>query len=279
MVNPLTATQLPTHLDLWQQTLSWQPTSEQQALFQKLYEQILDGNSRLNLTRITEPEDFWEKHLWDSMSGLAPWLSEEEDGDESEDEAISETGDDAEEEFEDGPIRIVDIGTGGGFPGIPAAIALSPITGPIDLTLVDSTRKKIFFLQEMCQALGLRSRQIKTNCLAIRAETLGQQVAHRETYDLALVRAVGPTVTCTEYALPLVQVGGQVVLFRGQWTTDETEALLPVLDLLGGELTDLQSWETPITKSVRHCLFIHKVEPTPDDLPRAVGVPSKTPLT
>ena len=279
------ATQLPTHLNLWQQTLSWQPTSEQQALFQKLYEQILDGNTRLNLTRITEPEEFWEKHLWDSVSGLAPWLTDEPDDDGAEEfeepglEDIGEPDTESEEEDEEeGPIRIVDIGTGGGFPGLPAAIALAPITGPVDLTLVDSTRKKIFFLQELCQQLQLKSFGIKANCLAIRAETLGQQAAHRETYDLALVRAVGSTVTCAEYVLPLLQIDGQAVLFRGQWSTADTEALLPILDLLGGELTDLQSWKTPITKSDRHCLFIHKVAPTPDDLPRAVGVPAKTPL-
>lgn len=266
------ATQLPTHLDLWQQTLSWQPTPEQQALFQALYEQILDGNQRLNLTRLTEPEEFWEKHLWDSISGLAPWLAEE---DAPEEESKTE---DAEAE-EDGPVRIVDIGTGGGFPGIPAAIALTPITGPIDLTLVDSTRKKIFFLQELCQTLQLKSHGIKPNCLAIRAETLGQQSAHRENYDLALVRAVGPATTCAEYALPLLQIDGQAVLFRGQWNTEDTETLLPVLDLLGGELIDLQSWKTPLTQSIRHCLFIHKVAPTPDALPRAVGIPSKTPLS
>lgn len=262
--------QLPTHTDLWQQTLTWQPAPAQQALFQSLYEKILDGNTRLNLTRITEPEEFWEKHLWDSLSGLEPWLA---DAMLDEPDAIDVS------ECNNEPIRMIDIGTGSGFPGIPAAIALAPIAGPIDLTLIDSTRKKIFFLQELCQTLGLRSHQIKPNCQAIRAETLGQQPTHRETYDLAFIRAVGPTATCAEYTLPLLKLEGQAVLFRGQWTTEDTEALLPVLDLLGGELTDLKSWETPITKSSRHCLFIHKVVPTPEDLPRAVGVPGKTPLT
>ena len=280
------ATRLPTHLNLWQQTLSWQPTSDQQALFQQLYEQILEGNTRLNLTRITEPEEFWEKHLWDSVSGLAPWIADEpDDADAADSDPVLEEAIAAGTEATDAatekepPIRIVDIGTGGGFPGLPAAIALYPTTGPIDLTLVDSTRKKIFFLQELCQHLKLRSFGIKANCLAIRAETMGQQAAHRETYDLALVRAVGSTVTCAEYVLPLLQIHGQAVLFRGQWSTDDTEALLPVLDLLGGELTDLQSWQTPITQGNRHCLFIYKDCPTPSDFPRAVGTPGKSPLS
>ncbi len=264
---------LPAHLDLWQQTLHWQPTAEQRSLFQALYNQIVEGNQRFNLTRITTPEDFWEKHLWDSLSGLVPWLSQvpekskgSEGSEESETMALLET------DHLD-PIRLIDIGTGGGIPGIPAAIALGITQGNVDLTLVDSTRKKIQFLQAACQQMGLEA-----TCIADRAEALGQQSAHREQYDLALVRAVGSAATCAEYAIPLLTVGGQAVLFRGQWNVEDTEALAPVVELLGGEITDLQSWQTPLTQSIRHCIFIYKEKPTPSDLPRAVGVPSKKPL-
>ncbi|CAN5585004.1 16S rRNA (guanine(527)-N(7))-methyltransferase RsmG [soil metagenome] len=256
---------LPAHLDLWQQSLGWQPTEAQQNLFQQLYAQILAGNQQLNLTRITGPDEFWEKHLWDSLSGLAPWIAEEA-------AAVSPPEDD-DMGADQSPIRMIDIGTGAGFPGIPAAIALSPLA-PIDLTLVEATRKKVQFLKTLCHQLGLPA-----TCIAARAEALGQQSAHRARYDLALVRAVGSAATCAEYALPLLTTGGQAVLFRGQWSTDDTEALLPVIELLGGELTDLQSWQTPLTQSSRHCLFIHKVRLTPPDFPRAVGVPGKHPLT
>lgn len=272
--DPMTA-QIPAHWDLWQQSLGWQPTAEQQALFQQLYAQMLAGNRQLNLTRITDPDEFWEKHLWDSLSGLAPWLSDEQLADDPLPEPLSGQSveqDDAEP-TDDEPIRIIDIGTGAGFPGIPAAIAFSPNT-PIDLTLVDATRKKVQFLQMLCKQLKIRA-----TCLAERAETLGRQQAHRAQYDLALIRAVGGAATCAEYAMPFLKVGGQLVLFRGQWSTDETEALLPVIDLLGGEITDLQSWKTPLTQSARHCIFIHKEAPTPSDFPRAVGVPGKKPLT
>lgn len=269
---------LPSHLDLWQSSLHWQPNDQQQALFQQLYEQILEGNKQLNLTRITEPDDFWEKHLWDSLSGISPWLSDPEDVEGPEhtdaDDNTNEPNRSAAETASE-PLSIIDIGTGCGFPGVPAAIALStaPTTADIALTLVDSTRKKIQFLYTLCQALGLPA-----TCLAQRAETLGQDRAHRERYDLALIRAVGPTATCAEYVLPLLKVGGQAVLYRGQWSTEDTEAIVPVIELLGGELTDLQSWQTPLTQSSRHCLFIYKEQPTPDDLPRAVGVPGKSPL-
>ncbi len=270
---------LPTYLDIWQSTLNWQPTIAQQQLFQDLYAQILEGNKQLNLTRIIEPDEFWEKHLWDSLSGLAPWLSDMTEGSMSDAETETEADTEAETEAEPDlevdesmPLRIIDIGTGGGFPGIPAAIALSPFS--IELTLLDSTRKKIFFLQTLCHQLG-----IGATCIAERAEALGRDPNHRETYDLALVRAVGSAATCAEYVMPFLKVGGQAVIYRGQWTTDETEALIPVIDLLGGELTDLQSWQTPLSQSSRHCLFIHKEQPIPQDFPRAIGVPGKLPLT
>ncbi len=264
---------LPVHTDLWQKTLGWQPSAEQQALFQQFYEQIVDVNQRINLTRITTPEDFWEKHLWDSLSGLVPWLSEPT----PEEMMLEEDAEDAEGEENTDPealIRIIDIGTGGGMPGIPAAIALTPIFSNLELTLLDATRKKIQFLQELCPLMGLPA-----TCIAERAEAIGQQKAHREQYDLALVRAVGSAATCAEYALPLLKLGGQAVLYRGQWGTEDTEALMPIVDLLGGEITDLQSWQTPLTQGTRHCLFIHKEAPTPSDFPRAVGVPGKKPLT
>lgn len=267
------AGKLPTHLDIWQQTLGWQPTEAQLDLFQQFYAQIVDGNQRFNLTRITTPEDFWEKHLWDSLSGLAPWLADsaQDDADESEEEG-------ADTDLPTGPIRIIDIGSGGGIPGIPAAIALTPIFQALGqqvaLTLLDSTRKKVQFLQETCAHIG-----IKATCIADRAETIGQQPAHRAQYDLAIVRAVGSAATCAEYAMPLLKEGGQAVLYRGQWSTEDTEALMPVIDLLGGEITDLQTWQTPLTQGTRNCIFIHKDAPTPLDFPRAVGVPGKKPLT
>lgn len=265
---------LPQHLNIWQQTLGWQPTAAQLDLFQQFYAQVVDGNQRFNLTRITTPEDFWEKHLWDSLSGLAPWLAD----------PVQDTAEDSAEgafETEDqpsGPIRIIDIGSGGGIPGIPAAIALTPIFQgmgqTVNLTLLDSTRKKVQFLQETCAHIN-----IKATCIADRAETIGQQPAHRAQYDLALVRAVGPAATCAEYALPLLKEGGQAVLYRGQWSLEDTEALMPVIDLLGGEITDLQTWQTPLSQGTRNCIFIHKDAPTPSDFPRAVGVPGKKPLT
>jgi 16S rRNA (guanine527-N7)-methyltransferase len=178
--------QLPDRLDLWQQTLNWQPTAHQQQQFQQLYGCILIGNRQLNLTRLTEPIDFWEKHLWDSLRGIVPLLPTRDDT----------------------ALKVIDIGTGAGFPGLPIAIVCSQWR----VTLLDSTHKKVAFLDSLRQELRLR--QVRTRC--DRVETLGR--SQRDTYDLALLRAVASAVACAEYALPLLKVGGEAILYRGQWT-------------------------------------------------------------
>ncbi|MBD0334139.1 MAG: 16S rRNA (guanine(527)-N(7))-methyltransferase RsmG [Cyanobacteria bacterium Co-bin13] len=247
-------TALPTLGDTWQKTLQWQPDKSQRALFQKLYKGILQGNQQFNLTRITAPEEFWEKHLWDSLLGIAPWLLPPE---QSEGVAV--------------PVqRVIDIGTGGGFPGLPVAIAKPDW----QVTCLDSTRKKIAFLAELSQSLALP--QVQT--AADRAESFARHPAHRETYDLALIRAVGPATVCAEYALPLVKVNGRAVLYRGQWTADEAQALAKAAARLGGGDIEVQAATTPLSQGVRHCVYIRKHSPTPIEFPRTPGTAAKQPL-
>jgi 16S rRNA (guanine527-N7)-methyltransferase len=219
---------LPSYPDLWQSTLSWQPTAEQQQKFQAFYEQILIGNSQINLTRITEPSEFWEKHLWDSLSGLS---------------AI-----DAVRKQQS--CRSIDIGTGAGFPGVPIAIA-HPLWR---VTLLDSTRKKLVFLQPVLEKLSLKNAQI----LVGRAEAIAREKTHRATYDLATVRAVGAASICAGYALPFLKVGGTAILYRGQWSPAEATDLRSAVDLFGGEITIVQAFQTPLTQSTRHCIHIRK---------------------
>lgn len=246
---------LPASLELWQSTVQWQPNEAQQQLFQQLYEGVVRGNQQLNLTRITTPEEFWEKHLWDSLYGVAPWLSE----------ALSLPWQEALE------IRsVIDIGTGGGFPGLPVAIANPSWT----MTCLDSTRKKIAFLAELSQALGLP--QVQT--VADRAEQVGHQLQHREAYDLALIRAVGPAAVCAEYALPLLKVGGVAVLYRGQWTDLEEKGLRQALKPLGGGAIQVRAATTPLSQGMRHCVYIAKKRPTAEEFPRPAGIPTKQPL-
>lgn len=228
----------------WQH-LCWQPDMRQQQQFQHLYEQVLAGNRQLNLTRITDPIEFWEKHLWDSLQGIAPLLQS-----------------DAQ--------RVIDIGTGGGFPGIPAAIAKPGWR----VCLLDSTRKKVAFLNTLVASLEIEN--LTTVC--VRAEQAGQHPNHRENYNITLVRAVGPASVCAEYALPLLQVGGLAVLYRGHWTASETEALQQATEKLGGEVESIAGFLTPLTQSVRHCLYLRKVASTPKEFPRSVGIPAQQPL-
>ena len=243
---------LPLYGETWQETLQWQPSQAQQALFSRLYQGVLAGNRQVNLTRITEPDGFWEKHLWDSLSGLAPWYEPQQP------------------EWLPSVKTVIDIGTGGGFPGLPVAIAQPQW----QITLLDSTRKKIAFLETLCEQLGLTN----TTLVAERAETAGRDRGHRAQYDLAMVRAVGAASVCAEYALPLLKVGGFAILFRGQWTDEEEELFMGALDALGGELVAICPWETPLTQGIRHCLYVKKVEKTDQAFPRQTGIPAKHPL-
>lgn len=243
---------LPELPEIWQQTLNWQPTTKQQVQLQRLYELILEGNQKLNLTRITDPQEFWEKHLWDSLRGVALLLRV------------------GEKDFTSPLHHFIDIGTGAGFPGIPVAIALPDCT----VTLVDSTRKKIAFIENILPELKLDN--VKT--LIGRAEEIGQQSQYRQNYDVAMIRAVSNASVCAEYTLPLLKQGGLAIIYRGNWTEEETTALTDAVKLLGGEIEAIEQFTTPLSKSLRHCLYLRKIATTPAKFPRAVGIPTHKPL-
>ncbi|HTL88858.1 MAG TPA: 16S rRNA (guanine(527)-N(7))-methyltransferase RsmG [Leptolyngbya sp.] len=236
---------LPEMNDLWESTTQWVPTEEQRSRFQQFYELVLTGNQQQNLTRITEPNDFWEKHLWDSLRGVFPKATAAD-------------------------LSAIDIGTGAGFPGIPMAIARSDW----QVTLLDSTRKKVAFLQDATKALKLSN----VRSMIDRVEQLGRTSGHRAAYDLATIRAVAAASVCAEYALPLLKVGGLAVLYRGQWTEAEAIGLDQAVEQLGGVVEECDRFETPLTQGVRHCLYIRKTKATSFEFPRAIGIPTQEPL-
>ena len=246
-MNDLETLLLPEMVDIWQQTLNWQPPIEQQRLFQQLYEGILQGNRQLNLTRITEPLEFWEKHLWDSLRGV--WHQESN---------IRTQESESKNEIQPQSLKLIDIGTGAGFPGLPVAIAFPHHV----VTLLDSTRKKVTFLESLITQLALEN---VTTSIG-RAETISHQPQHRQTYDIALLRAVAPAPICAEYALPFLKTGGLAILYRGHWTEEETEALKPRLEQLGGVIESIESFTTPITQSVRNCICLRSYLP-PKEVP------------
>ncbi len=230
--------------ELWQETTNWLPNPQQKQLWQQFYEEILSTNQYLNLTRITTPEDFWEKNIWDSVAPVLPYdLSNK---------------------------KVIDIGTGGGFPGIPLAI----IFPQAEFTLMDSTAKKIKFIEQTAQKLGLNNVKTVIN----RAEIIGQDKEYRDKFDLALIRAVAAMAVCLEYSLPLLKKGGISILYRGEWQVEEEKIINQVAEQLGGKIIKITNKNTPINNYTRHCIYVEKIANTPAQFPRTVGKPTKQPL-
>ncbi len=220
---------IPPMNEVWQTTLNWQPNTRQQQLFEQLYHQVISANQNLNLTRITYPPDFWEKHLWDSLRGISAWLHLP---------PLSH-------------LRIIDIGTGAGFPGVPIAIVLPDA----EVTLLEATQKKVVFLNQLIQNLGLE----KVRAIGDRAESIAQKPDHANMYDLATLRAVGTVTKCVQYAMPLLKPGGTAVLYRGHWAAAETAELQTVLPKFRGKLEEIESFTTPQSQGIRHCVYIKKL--------------------
>ncbi|MFM7886654.1 MAG: 16S rRNA (guanine(527)-N(7))-methyltransferase RsmG [Pseudanabaena sp.] len=207
----------------WQSTLNWLPNTEQLTQFEKLYELVLGGNSKQNLTRITSPEDFWEKHLWDSLRGMfAFWDCEN--------------------------MKLIDIGTGAGFPGLPIAIAKPSW----HVTLVDSKQKKVSFVQETIQNLQLSNAITQAG----RVEDLNQTSSYRKKYDLAVVRAVGNPDICARYCLPFLKKSGTAILYRGQWLPEESEQIDLFCEQQGLQMVKQDRFQTPLTEGIRHSVYL-----------------------
>ncbi len=247
MDTDLIATQLPLMLNEWQSTTGWQPGAAQLLQFQNFFDLVCLANKSLNLTRILEPVDFWEKHLWDS---LQPVLTRPELP------AAS---------------KVIDLGTGGGFPGLPIAIAYPNLA----VTVMDSTAKKISFIASGLATLELANVQTVVD----RTESLARNSLHREVYQLATIRAVAEAAVCAEYAVPFLAIGGTAILYRGRWSEEETTALTSAVEQLGAKITEISAYRTPLSQSERHCIYIQKKLPTASKFPRAVGTPSQKPLS
>jgi 16S rRNA (guanine527-N7)-methyltransferase len=204
---------------------------------------VLDENQRMNLTAITDPKEFVQKHLLDS---IFMW---EEGG---------------------LPLNVLDLGTGGGFPGIPLKIMHPEWT----MTLVDATKKKIRFLDHVVQQMNLPG----VKPIHGRAEDLGREHAFRESYDLVFSRAVAPMNTLMEYCVPFVKVGGKVVAAKGPKVHGELEDAKNAMSKLGVVLDQVK--EVPLAGEwgQRFIVVVQKVKTTAIMYPRTQGLPGKKPL-
>lgn len=228
------------------QTLFGVQLSNNQLEMLKRYEdELLDWNTRMSLTAIREPEMVRVKHFLDSLS-CACVLSEKP--------------------FE----RLIDVGTGAGFPGLPLKILYPHIR----LTLVESVGKKVKFCRHIVKVLNLQGVEV----LQERAEILGQDPVHRQKYDWAVARAVAVLPVLSEYLLPFAKVGGGILAMKGESGPAEAQAAEPAFQILGGHLRKLTPVVLPGVAEERFLVVVDKVAATPQSYPRRVGVPAKNPL-
>ncbi|GGR02685.1 16S rRNA (guanine(527)-N(7))-methyltransferase RsmG [Deinococcus ruber] len=213
--------------------------------FARLLALLREGSARMNLTALREEPDIILKHFVDSLSCLRGG-------------------------FLDGELRVVDLGTGAGFPALPLSI-VQPL---LQMVPVDSTRKKIDYVSATAASLGLNN----VHPLVGRAEALGHDAAHRERYDRVVVRAVASLPALVELSLPLLRVGGLLVAQKGPITPDELEAGRKTAGVLGGVLEDVQAFELPVLNEARTLVVVRKTRPSPGKYPRREGVPAKQPL-
>lgn len=219
--------------------------SQQLDAFRWYRSELISWNKRFNLTAITDPVGIEVRHFLDSLTciravGSQPWG------------------------------RVIDVGTGAGFPGLPLKI----ICPQIRLTLLEATKKKVDFCQHVVDELALEG----VDVIHGRAEVLAHEVDHRSCYDWALARAVAPLPVLVEYLLPFLKVGGCALAQKGDTAHAETQLAGDALGILGGQVDHLIPIELPGVAETRNLIIINKVSETPEKYPRRAGMPSKRPL-
>ncbi|MEB3262801.1 MAG: 16S rRNA (guanine(527)-N(7))-methyltransferase RsmG [Synechococcus sp.] len=239
---------------LWE-SLGWRPSPAQEEQFVALQEQLRLWNGRLNLTRLVEGEDFWIAQVFDSLWPFLPLLNAAQ-------ATTPEAG---------APLELIDVGTGGGFPGLALAIALPEAR----LTLVDSVGRKVEAVRAMAAALGLAER-VSLRCERI--ETVGREAASRGRFHWAMARAVASAPVVAEYLVPLLRPEGKALLYRGQWSPSYGAELERALHLLRARCGAVEQRTLPAGRGERHALVLEPLAPCPSAYPRAVGVPAKQPL-
>lgn len=226
-------------------------TDEMKEQFSKYYSILVEWNKVMNLTGITEYEEVYEKHFLDSICIVKAF---------SEKNVLP---------FHDN-IKVIDVGTGAGFPGIPLKIVFPDI----EVTLLDSLNKRINFLNRVIEELSLS----KIATVHGRAEDYARNSKFRSQYDLCVSRAVANLSVLSEYCIPFLKVGGSFISYKSGEVDEELNQAEKALSLLGGETESVLKFNIPETDIKRSFVIINKKKETPGKYPRKAGLPSKEPL-
>lgn len=227
------------------EALGFTVTAQMMKQFAIYTDYLQEWNQKINLTAITATEDVYLKHFYDCVV-IAQYIDFQK------------------------PARLVDIGSGAGFPSIPLKILFPNL----QITLIDSLNKRINFLKRLTAALELDDVDLYHG----RAEDFGQDPKFREQFDWATARAVARMSVLAEYCLPFVKRGGQFLAMKGDKGTEELQKAKKALKKLGGKVHQVEVFELPQAAGERSLITIDKVETTPKKFPRQAGMVNKNPL-
>lgn len=204
---------------------------------------LIEWNEKINLTAITEPKEIIIKHFIDSLT-INKYIEKNN--------------------------KIVDVGTGAGFPGIPIKI----YKPEVEVTLVDSLNKRINFLNEVISKLGLE----KIDTIHSRVEEFARNKKYREKFDISTSRAVANLSTLSEYLIPLVKENGKIICMKASEAEEEIEQAKKAINVLGGTIKNVETFDLPQSDIGRTIITIEKIKKTPAKYPRKAGTPSKEPI-
>lgn len=220
-------------------------TENQISQFLRYFELLVEWNEKINLTAITEYEDVLKKHFVDSLSLIKAYDLHQKK-------------------------RIIDIGTGAGFPGLALKIAFPEL----EVTLLDSLNKRITFLNQVISELDLKG----IEAIHGRAEDFAGKPEYRESFDISVSRAVANLTTLSEYCLPFVNIGGYFISYKSEKTETEISQAERAIMLLGGSVEKQVEFTLPSSDIYRNLVMIKKNQHTPKKYPRKAGLPAKDPL-
>ena len=228
--------------------INWEPSKEQLVQFIQLQDLLRKWNKKSNLTRLIDGDDFWISQVCDSLLPLQEEL-----------------------QYPNLSCKMIDVGSGCGFPGIAIAIAMPNS----NITLLDSSNKKTTFLKEVSKAIGLSSR-IKV--LTERAESAGKNPIFRGHFDYAIARAVAPASVVAEYLVPFLNSKGQALIYKGSWEEIDQKILKKALNELNAEIQRLHKFVLPNGRGIRNIIRVGSINLCPNQYPRSIGKPKKQPL-